>query len=49
LGLSAHQSWVELTDAPYHQINGVIVVGIAAAYWPVLMARRSNPPAASND
>lgn len=28
---------------------GVIVVGIAAAYWLVLMARRANPPAASSD
>jgi uncharacterized membrane protein (DUF373 family) len=28
---------------------GVIVVGIAAAYWLVLMARRGNPPAPAND
>jgi uncharacterized membrane protein (DUF373 family) len=28
---------------------GVIVVGIAAAYWLVLMARRGNPAAPAND
>ncbi len=28
---------------------GVIVVGIAAAYWLVLMARRSSSPASPND
>jgi uncharacterized membrane protein (DUF373 family) len=28
---------------------GVIVIGIATAYWLVLMARRGNPPAPSND